>query len=183
MNINLNQQNYYEIISYNYENILFLDYLIEIEENNIFKDKNTLFYYIYNQFIKKELNHLSYKKNQFSFDNNNFIIKIHSKNDINQDSDIDEEIINKKRRDKMYTFYFMTVSQLKITLQIEYNKNINDLRKLFFEKINRLDLLYDENIYFLYNGVILPNEDLLERYFKDKELLRKILVVDREDRL
>ena len=89
-------------------------------------------------------------------------------------------IILEEPTENMRTFLFEMQNQEKIVLIIEKNKNMKDLRQLFFEKINRTDLIEDNSIYFLYNGKSLDfnSKGFIEHYFKDFTILYKIIVVD-----
>ena len=56
-----------------------------------------------------------------------------------------------------------------IIIKIEKNKTMKDLRKLYFEKINRIDLFEDEEIYFLCNGMpfTIESNEIIETIFKN----------------
>ena len=59
------------------------------------------------------------------------------------------------------------------------------MRIQFFEKINKKDLIKDENIYFLVEGnhIRLNQESHVKDYFKEDNKVCKIIVVDQEDKL
>ena len=59
------------------------------------------------------------------------------------------------------------------------------MRIQFFEKINKKDLIKDENIYFLVEGnnIHLNQEGYVKDYFKEDNKVYKIIVVDQEDKL
>ena len=56
-----------------------------------------------------------------------------------------------------------------ITIKIEKNKTMKDLRKLYFEKINRIDLFEDKEIYFLCDGrsFTIESNEIIETIFKN----------------
>ena len=213
LNINYLQQNFYEIMKYNSDNNLTLDYLIEIIKNNKFKDINTLCYYIFNNFLKSEINNLYLKEDQISFDNYKFIFKIHytpinpkifcgdmkimdTENNFQKSLDNSHYIetqyienikkvnINKKnkKKTKIVNFLFRTQNNFCINISIERYKRFKDLKKLYFEKINQLDLLNDESIFFMCDGESLLNEDLLDDFcYEDKTY--QIVVADYEEKI
>ena len=79
---------------------------------------------------------------------------------------------------------FQTTSQLKTALIIEDNKSMEELRKLYLKEIDKLSLIDDENIFFLYKGEILSCElnSYVKDYFKDNdEETNIIIVVDNND--
>ena len=59
------------------------------------------------------------------------------------------------------------------------------MRIQFFEKINKKDLIKDENIYFLVEGkhIHLNQKGHVKDYFKEDNKVYKIIVVDQEDKL
>ena len=59
------------------------------------------------------------------------------------------------------------------------------MRIQFFEKINKKDLIKDENIYFLVEGkhIHLNQESHVKDHFKEDNKVYKIIVVDQEDKL
>ena len=84
----------------------------------------------------------------------------------------------------MRKFRFETQSQFKIEFSIEGKKDLKDLRKLYFEKIKRNDLLNDQSIYFLQGGNLLRCDDsLVKDKFKNYKELYNIVVVDGEGKI
>ena len=84
----------------------------------------------------------------------------------------------------MRKFHFETQSQFKIDFSIEGKRDLKDLRKLYFEKIKRNDLLNDKSIYFLQGGNILRCDDsLVKDKFKNYKELYNIVVVDGEGKI
>ena len=59
------------------------------------------------------------------------------------------------------------------------------MRIQFFEKINKKDLIKDENIYFLVEGkhIHLNQASHVKDHFKEDNKVYKIIVVDQEDKL
>ena len=93
--------------------------------------------------------------------------------------------ILKYPKEDMRSFHFETQNQLNIIVEINSNKTIKELRKLFFEKIERKNLIKDKTIYFLYKGKQINFEEKgsIGSYFKDYKELYKILVVDNENKI
>ena len=82
-------------------------------------------------------------------------------------------------------FNFQTQKQMKNTIIIEKNKTLNDLRKLYFEMINRIDLFEDEEIYFLCYGqpFTVGSNEIIETIFKNYKQYHEIIVVDQKDKI
>ena len=93
--------------------------------------------------------------------------------------------ILKYPKEDMRSFNFETQNQLNIIVEIKSNKTIKELRKLFFEKIERKNLIKDKTIYFLYKGKQINFEEKgsIRSYFKDYKELYKILVIDNENKI
>ena len=60
---------------------------------------------------------------------------------------------------------------------------MKDLRKKFFENINRIDLFEDIEIYFLCNGrpFTIESNEIIETLFKDYTLCYGIIVVNNKE--
>ena len=176
------QQNYFEITDFNSYNIFTFYYLIEIVKNNLFRDKVSLNNFIYNVFSKNGIRPLYLKGNPISLENNKIIFNLY--NSWNFD---DETAISSKNSDNqkknLVTIEFVTISQKRTKIQIDKNKNVRELVKLYFEKIYHPELFGDSSIFFLKDaGIMLPN-DLIKSYFgKERETLT-IIVVDQEEKI
>ena len=108
-----------------------------------------------------------------------------SSNIISERSEPNIIILEEPKKNKR-TFIFETQNQDIIVITIESNKTMKDLIQLFFDKINRKDLMGDNSIYFLNEATIISfdsDQEPLENKFKDYRLLNKIIVVDREDKI
>ena len=176
------QRNYFEITDFNSYNIFTFYYLIEIVKNNLFRDKVSLNNFIYNVFSKNGIRPLYLKGNPISLENNKIIFNLY--NSWNFD---DETAISSKNSDNqkknLVTIEFVTISQKRTKIQIDKNKNVRELVKLYFEKIYHPELFGDSSIFFLKDaGIMLPN-DLIKSYFgKERETLT-IIVVDQEEKI
>ena len=62
---------------------------------------------------------------------------------------------------------------------------MKDLRKLYFEKINRIDLFEDKEIYFLCNGMpfTIESNEIIETIFKNYKQSFGVLVIDDKDKI
>jgi len=62
---------------------------------------------------------------------------------------------------------------------------MKDLRKKFFENINRIDLFEDKDIYFLCNGrtFTIESNEIIENIFKNYTQCYGIIVVDEKDKI
>ena len=73
----------------------------------------------------------------------------------------------------------VTTNQQLINISMESDKTIKDLRKAYFEKIRRPDLI-NHSIFFLYGGenIALNENELLGKIFKKARRNYTVLVVD-----
>jgi len=96
-----------------------------------------------------------------------------------------EDINLKDPKQNIRAFIFETQTQDKIEIKIESDKNLKELRKLYFEKISRIDLINDKSIYFLYGGKhhYFFSQDLVKKNFKDYLIWNRIIVIDGEDKI
>ena len=176
----------YQIGSLNSRNIITFEYLIDIISINIEPYNGSYKDYIFNLIIKKGTKIFS-QGNSFSFieadneicfcsKNDSFPLKIApiyiSENDnfnrkksiiLDLDSDSDDNSsyssFGNLPSNKKMNFLFETQDNKKVVISMEYDKNINELRKLYFKKLNRPDLLDDESIYFcMEESVLLTNQ-------------------------
>ena len=190
--INEEKQNYYEIFSLDQNNILTFECLMLIVVNKIFKDKNYLNNYIFNYLIKNELDILKSKGNPISLENNTFKFCLYfkdiyyynpnmNKNNINnnnkslyfQDEESSKNSYNLTRYNIKYSvnFNFITSLQQKVSINIDADKTVDELIKLFFKRIKHPELFGDPKIIFLFDGKLLsyhPNE-LIKDYFTKNE--------------
>jgi len=83
------------------------------------------------------------------------------------------------------TFILKTTSQKEIKIEIEENKNIGDLRKLYFETIGQPYLNEDKTIYFLVDGNYLSTESniLIKDKFNENDKKKVIIIADNEDKI
>ena len=92
-----------------------------------------------------------------------------------------------KKENNDRTLLFQTTGQLNKSLVIEGDKNVRQMRKIYFKAINRKDLIKDSSIYFLYKGKMISRDknDLLKNIFKnDNEIEKNIItVVDNDDKI
>jgi len=88
--------------------------------------------------------------------------------------------LTKKRK-----FILKTIKQAKLEIEIEENKRILDLRKLYFETIRQPELIEDETIYFTANGDNISNDPnaLIENKFNGNDKSNVIVVVDVDDKI
>ena len=82
-------------------------------------------------------------------------------------------------------FIFQTTAQKTVEIEIEEDKNILDLRKLYFETIKKPELYIDKSMCFLVNCVNLPIDTyvLIKDCFKDRNEAIVILIADNDDKL
>lgn len=194
----------YQIGSINSLNILTFEYLINIIVIKIEPNKGSYKDYIFNILIKQGTKLFS-QGNSFTFVEEGNELFFSSKNDPliyisenkntilprKESSDLDEKSSNSSfdysPSNKMVNFVFMTQREKRIEIQMEYDKNINELIKLYFKTLNRIDLLNDKSIGFLYAGEALyHNSELLIKDIFQKDLRKKnihITVFDSEDKI
>ena len=82
---------------------------------------------------------------------------------------------------KYIRFSFSTGNQqIKTELAIKDDSTLRDMRNQYFQKIKKINLIKDENIYFLCEAqcFFLNKEGLVKDYFKDYNKVYKIIVVD-----
>ena len=190
--INYEQKNFYQIMSLNENNILNFGYLIEIEKNMVWKDINSLNYFIFDALQRNGIEYLFSQGNPISFDNNNIIFNLYSKNSNFKRKIIQKNVYNNDSFDQstkmlsnepsfsslkttqkknVINIIFETTAQYKVDIEIEYEKTMEELIKLYFKKINRLDLYGDKNIVFLYSGKVIKHnsKDIIRNYFEKKK--------------
>jgi len=82
-------------------------------------------------------------------------------------------------------FIFKTTAQKTVEIEIEEDKNIQDLIKLYFETIKKPELYGDESILFLVNGNILPLDPnvVIKEKFKDRNEAIVILIDDNDEKI
>ena len=70
-------------------------------------------------------------------------------------------------------------------MEIDENKHIQDLIKLYFEMIGQPELIGDKSIYFLKDGGIFESEPnvAIKDKFKDDEKPHVIIVNDQDDKI
>ena len=81
---------------------------------------------------------------------------------------------------------FETQNQkIKIEFVINGDCSLEEMRDQFFKKINRMDLIKDKDIYFVYggNGFPMNKKGLVKNYFKQSGNDNRIIVIDIEDKM
>ena len=83
------------------------------------------------------------------------------------------------------TLTFQTTAQLKKSIVIDGDKNVRQMRKIYFRAINRKDLIKDSSIYFLYKGKIITENknDLVKNLFQKDNEQNIIAVIDQDDKI
>ena len=174
-------QNYYQIISFNSDKILTCKYLIQIVKNDLLHDKTSLNNYIYNVLLKNEIEPLFYKGNPISLENNNIILNLYDFSREYKYYDGESSISSTHsgiHRKNLVTILFKTTSQKDIYIEIDENKKIDELIKLYFKKINRPELFGNYSIKFIYKACILEphSKDSIKSLKINPE--DKIIIVD-----
>jgi len=133
----------YEIATPNANGILTVQYLIEINYNNINNSTNH-----FDKNIFKLITQIGVEKlisfNEPIKSDNNIILKIHSINEGNI-------IFNFDGKTKEISF--------------DFNKTVGELRKYFYNRINRADLIQNKNVIFMKNSTLIKQEDPISKYF------------------
>ena len=181
-------QNYYQIIAYNSDNILTFKYLIDIVKIKLLKDKNSLNNFIYNALLKKGIEPLFSKGNPISLENDKIVFSLYdfTREYINFD---DESSISSTysgiQRKNLVKIIFETTAQKRKFIEIDENKNIEELIKLYFKIINKPELFLDPSIRFLCNGYMLNphSKDLIKSFINHKNNVNVIIVDDLEDKI
>ena len=152
--------NYY-LIDFNKENILTFKYLIEIVKNGLFKDNISLNNYIYNVLFKKGIETLFSKGNSISLENNNLVFNLR---DLSTEYRYFDDEASKQsihwgiQQKNLVTILFRSTAQKDIYTQIDENKKIEELIKLYFKMIKRPELFGDNSIRFIYKaGIVDPH--------------------------
>jgi len=83
------------------------------------------------------------------------------------------------------TLTFQTTGQLKKSIVIDGDKNVRQMRKIYFKAINWKDLIKDSSIYFLYKGKIISKnkDDLVKNLFQKDNEQNIIAVIDQDDKI
>lgn len=126
------------------------------------------------------------KKNiEESYENNYDNLHSRTSISISNDNNNTNYIIVDEPKPNMRTFSFESKNQDVITITIESNKNLKELRRLYFEKIERSDLFEDDKIYFEYDGkpITRNSEGVIEYLFRDYKEIYKIFVIDEENQI
>ena len=86
---------------------------------------------------------------------------------------------------RCFNIQIQAQNQIENIIKIEKNKTMKDLRKKFFENINRIDLFEDIDIYFLCNGrpFTIESNEIIENIFKNYTQCYGIIVVDDKDKI
>ena len=113
------------------------------------------------------------------------------KKEINQDLSISTtskaDIITNpdKKESDIRTLIFETTGQINKSIVIDGDKNVRQMRRMYFKAINRKDLIKDSSIFFLYNGEVISKDknDLVKDIFKKEKDLNKIIVSDPGDKI
>ena len=113
------------------------------------------------------------------------------KQEINQDLSISTtskaDIITNpdKKESDIRTLIFETTGQINKSIVIDGDKNVRQMRRMYFKAINRKDLIKDSSIFFLYNGEVISKDknDLVKDIFKKDKDLNKIIVSDPGDKI
>jgi hypothetical protein len=113
------------------------------------------------------------------------------KKEINQDLSISTtskaDIITNpdKKESDIRTLIFETTGQINKSIEIDGDKNVRQMRRMYFKAINRKDLIKDASIFFLYNGKVISidKNDLVKDIFKKDKDLNKIIVSDPGDKI
>ena len=86
---------------------------------------------------------------------------------------------------RIFIIQIQAQNHTKIYITLESKKTMKDLRKLFFEKIKRIDLFEERSIYFLSNGrnFTIESNEIIEQIFKDYKHYIAILVIDNEEKI
>ena len=173
--------NYYQIIAFNSDSILSLKYLIEIVKNNLLKDNISLNNYIYNVLLKEGIEPLFYKGNPISLENNKIVFNLYDfsgENTYYDDTSSISNIHSGIQRKNLVTILFKTTSKRDIYIEVDENKNIEELIKLFFKKINKPELFGKDSIVFIYKACILDpcSKDSIKSLEINSE--NKIIIVD-----
>jgi len=206
-NIFHGQKNYYQIMDLNSNHNLNFEYIIEITKNRLFNDTKSLNYYFFYIFAKKGIQNLFYQENPISLENDNFIFNLYNRTSMHRKKRIKKientsiplimpnstladslsinsysEIQNEKNN-KVH-FIFITTTQLKFEIFIEKDKTIDELIKLYFEKIKHPELYGDSSIGFLYNANALKKDSkILIRDFFEKGEIHCIIVFGLDDKI
>ena len=155
---------------------------------------------MFNILLKNGVRNLFSKGNPISFENNEIIFNIYSKNsDIEQNvnnNNLEQSAIYKESEDplisliysppninkeELITFIFTNPSHTKVKISLDCYKTVDDLIKLYFDLIKKPYLFLNENITFFYNGSILyQGNGIPLTYYFAKDEINYILVMDEE---
>ena len=199
--INMELKCFYEIMSLNLDNFLIFEALIEMVKYKESYSNNLLKDYIFNYFCKNTIKSLIYKGNPIKFENNNIVVNLFTNKTINintrnnknnsvkkgnsdnsEDSNLNSLFISKYKNElnKTIKVKFNIIGNLKIEIDIEIDKKINELIFMFFKKINRQELFGDKTIKFYHKNELIPHnsEDLIRNKFYNDNISKIILVND-----
>jgi len=120
--------------------------------------------------------------------------EIKPKTEVNESEDLSisttttktNSITNQKKTEKNdRTLTFQTTGQPKKSIVIDGDKNVRQMRKIYFKAINRKDLIKDSSIYFLYKGKIITKNknDLVKNLFQKDNEQNIIAVIDQDDKI
>ena len=191
-------------MSLNQSNIFAFEYLLTIVKNHKFNDIKRFNNYIFNILQKNGIQSFLCKGNPISVENNSIIFNLFSKdsifienkeqNNINEENTLNESKYSyeKKNSSKYFPFLsksknfvnvkFLSSSQFNIKVSIEDDKTIKDLRKAFFEKINRMDLFYCPKLYFLNGGIMLNyDSNKLIKDLSGEDNVKTVLLLDPDE--
>ena len=82
-------------------------------------------------------------------------------------------------------FIFRTTSQFEVNITIDIDKTIGELISLYFQTINRTDLIGDKNISFIWNSRVFfyDSKTLIKTFLKNKNVGNIIVVNDLDDKI
>ena len=82
-------------------------------------------------------------------------------------------------------FIFRTTSQFEVNITIDIDKTIGELISLYFQTINRTDLIGDKNISFIWNSRVFfyDSKTMIKIFLKNKNVGNIIVVNDLDDKI
>ena len=148
--IKLKQNYIYEISSVNNSDDIIFENLIEINNNINYNFNDYLFKIIFDKGVKKLISNIVTKVDKS-------IIIIHS---------MSEGTI------------FVDYDGQRYEMLFSYEKTFGELRRYFFTKINKLDLIEKQNVFFMKDkSIILKNEEMISNYYNKNDKLNLISIV------
>ena len=148
--IKLKQNYIYEISSVNNSDDIIFENLIEINNNINYNFNDYLFKIIFDKGVKKLITNIVTKVDKS-------IIIIHS---------MSEGTI------------FVDYDGQRYEMLFSYEKTFGELRRYFFTKINKLDLIGKQNVFFMKDkSIILKNEEMISNYYNKNDKLNLISIV------